>query len=222
MQQLFDVIRHNPLWNGIDHSDFERMSPCLETITKRFSKGDDILRSGDPLRHIGLILSGGVRVIKEGIDGNVLILAELGAPELFGEVFACAGVAHSPVTVQASEASEILFMNYRRIISTCSSACGFHGRMVENMLVILAKKTMLLNQKIDILSQRTTREKILAFLDAQRGAGKQVTIPFNREEMARYLNVDRSALSNELRKMQDVGLIRFHRNVFELLQTDKG
>ena len=220
MNQLFDVIRQNPLLDGIAYEDYEAMSRCIDARTRRFDKGDIILLAGDPLNQIGLILSGSVIISREDVNGNTAIQAELRAPELFAEVFACAGIDHSPVTVQASEKAEILFINYRKIINTCSSACGFHARMIENMLLLIAKKTLLLNQKIDILSKRTTRERILSFLDAHRGEANKFVIPFNREEMARYLCVDRSAMSNELGKMRDEGLIRFHKNEFELLQTD--
>ena len=217
MQQFFNVIQHNPLLRDISLRDFEQMAGCIEAISKRFDKGENILLAGDRVSHIGLILSGGVKVIREDIDGNIAILTELGASELFGEVFACAGIDHSPVTVQASEKSEILFINYRKVISTCSSACVFHAKMVENMLILLARKNLMLNQKIEILSRRTTREKLLMFLDAQRGDEKKFIVPFNREEMAHYLCVDRSAMSSELGKMRDEGLIRFHKNEFEIL-----
>jgi CRP-like cAMP-binding protein len=164
-----------------------------------------------------MVLSGSARVIKEDENGNVMILTELAASELFGEAFACAGIEQSPVTVLAAEDSEILCIDYKKITSSCSSACGFHSKLIENMLKIIAEKNLLLNQKIEILSKRTTREKLLAFFDAQRGAAKKFSIPYNREELAHYLCVDRSAMSGELCKMRDEGLLKFHKNKFEIL-----
>jgi len=219
MKNIFDAIKDNPLWGGIGHSDFESMIRCMEAKTRKYSKGEIILMSGDTVNHIGLIISGCVKVIKEDKDGNITILTELAVSDLFGEVFACAGIGHSPVTVQASEDCEILFMNYRKIITSCPSACGFHTRLVENMLKIIAQKNLALSQKIEVLSKRTTREKLLLFFDMQRGAAKKFTIPYNREEMAHYLCVDRSAMSNELCKMRDEGLIRFNKNEFELIPS---
>ena len=218
MQKIFAAIKHNTLWCDIGYSDFEKMFRCIEARTQSYHKGDIIILSGDTVSRIGMILSGSVKIIAEDREGNIAILTELGAAELFGEVFACAGVSHSPVTVQAAEESEILFINYRKILTTCSSACVFHVRLIENMLKTIAQKNLMLNQKIEILSKRTTREKLLLFFDLQRGQAKKLTIPYNREELANYLCVDRSAMSNELCKMRDAGLIRFRKNEFEILQ----
>jgi CRP-like cAMP-binding protein len=219
LNKIFEAVKHNPLWGGIGYSDFENMIRCMDAKTKNYKKGDVVLLSGDTVSQIGLILSGRVKIIREDVDGNASILTELGISELFGEVFACAGIDHSPVTIQATEKSEILFFNFRKVITTCSSACVFHSRLIENMMKLLAQKNLLLNQKIEILSKRTTKEKLLAFFDTQRGAAKKFTTPYNREEMARFLCVDRSAMSNELCKMRDEGLIRFDKNTFEILDS---
>ena len=216
MKNVFNAIKYNPLWCGIGYSDFENMIGCMEAKMWRYGKGDVVLLSGDTVNYIGLIVSGSVKIIKEDLGGDITILTELAAPELFGEVFACAGVDHSPVTVQAAEVSEILFLNYKRVIMTCSSACVFHSKLIENMLKIIAQKNLRLNRKIEILSKRKTREKLLCFFDEQRGMAKKFIVPYNREEMANFLCVDRSAMSNELCKMRDEGLIRFHKNEFEL------
>ena len=217
MKKIFEKVKSNPLFQGIAFSDFERMLSCLSARTVTFNKDDMILLSGDTVNFVGLILSGGVKIIKEDLDGNITILTELSVSEIFGEVFACAGIGHSPVSVQASEDAEILFIGYKNIITSCAASCPFHTRLIENMLKLLAHKNLMLNRKIEILSKRTTREKLLCFFDYQRGAAKKFTIPFNREELAHYLCVDRSAMSNELCKMRDDGLIRFNRNEFEII-----
>jgi len=134
MKIIFDAIKHNPLWSGIGYTEFEGMIRCMDAKTRGYDKGDIILLSGDRVDHVGLVVSGSVKIIKDDADGNSTILTELAAPEMFGEVFACTGIDHSPVTVQASERCEILFINYRKVITSCSSACGFHSRLIENML----------------------------------------------------------------------------------------
>ena len=217
MKKAFNSAKSNPLFNGIAFSDFERMLECLSARTAMFKKGDVILLSGDAVSFVGLIMSGGVKIVKEDADGRVAILAELSVSDIFGEALACAGVSHSPVTVEATGDAEILFIDYRRIISSCSSACPFHARLIENMLGLLAKKNLMLTQKIEILSKRTTREKLMCYFDAQRGPAKAFAIPFNREELAHFLCVDRSAMSGELCRMRDEGLIRFRKNVFEVM-----
>ena len=217
IKNIFDRIKNNPLFHGIEYNDFERMFCCIEAKTQKYKKDDIVLLSGGTISFVGVILSGGVIIIKEDIDGNIMLLTELTTSDIFGEVFACAGIDRSPVTVQVSEDSEILFINYKKIIAVCSSACGFHSKLIENMLSLIARKNLMLNQKIEILSKRTTRDKLLAFFDMHRNAAKTFTIPYNREEMAQYLCVDRSAMSSELCKMRDEGLLRFHKNLFEFL-----
>ena len=151
------------------------------------------------------------------MNDNITILAKLTVSEIFGEVFACAEIFHSPVTIQAIEQTEVLFIDYSRIFTSCTNACHFHAQLIKNMLKLMAQKNLMLNQKIEILSKRTTRDKLLCFFDFQRGAANEFSIPFNREEMANYLCVDRSAMSNELCKMRDDGLIKFNRNTFEII-----
>lgn len=216
MKDFFEVAKHNPLFQGIAYSDFEKMLTCLGARTIRYHKDEVILLSGDTISFVGLILQGSVRLIKEDVEGRIAILSEQSVSEVFGEVFACAGISQSPVTILAAEEAEVLFIDYKRIITTCTAACPFHTMLIENMLKLVAVNNLMLSQKIDILSKRTTREKLLQYFEMQRGVAKKFTIPFNREELAHYLCVDRSAMSNELCKMRNEGLIDFHRNEFEL------
>jgi CRP-like cAMP-binding protein len=217
LRVVFETVKSNSLFRGIAFSDFERIVPCLSAKTVVYKKDDVILLSGDAANFVGLILSGSVQIIKEDRSGRSAILTKLGVPELFGEVFACAEITQSPVTVLAAEDAEILLIDYRKIITSCIAACPFHARLIENMLKLIARKNLLLNQKIEVLSKRTTREKLLAFFEIQRGMAKRFTIPYNREELAHYLCVDRSAMSNELCKMRDEGLIRFQKSTFEII-----
>ena len=219
MRKVFEIVKTNLLFQGIVFNDFIKMLSCLSATTVRYEKGDIILLTGDAVKFVGLILSGSVQIIKEDADGRTAILTELAVSDIFGEVFACAGISHSPVTIQASEDTEILFIDYKKIITSCSSACPYHTQLIENMLKLIAVKNLALNQKIEILSKRTTREKLLCYFDLQRGAATKFSIPFNREELAQYLCVDRSAMSNELCKMRDEGLLRFNKNTFELLMV---
>ncbi len=218
MRRIFEKVNGNPLFQGIDFNDFERMLTCISATTARYKKRDVVLLSGDAVDFVGLVLSGNVQIIKEDVDGRITILTELGVSELFGEVFACAGITRSPVTVLAVEDTEVLLVNYKRIITSCASACPFHIKLVENMLKLIARKNLTLNQKIEILSKKTTREKLFSFFEAQRGESNKFTIPYNREELAHYLCVDRSAMSGELCKMRGEGLIRFRKNSFEILR----
>ena len=218
MNKIFETLKTNPLFQQIAFSDFEKMLACLSAKTVCYKKDDVILLSGDSVHFVGLILQGSIKIIKEDIDGRFTILDKFNVSEVFGETFACAGISQSPVTIQAVEDSEILFIDYKRIITSCTGACPFHAMLIENMLKLVALKNLMLNQKIEILSKRTTREKLMHYFDTQRGAAKRFTIPFNREELAHYICVDRSAMSNELCKMRDEGLIKFNKNNFEIMR----
>lgn len=215
MKNTFETVKHSPLFFGIGAEDFEKLSACVEARRQSYQRGAVIRLVGDPASAVGLVLAGNVQVVRENADGKQVLLTELSAPELFGEVFACAGIEGMPVTVLAATDCEILFLNYRKITATCSSACAFHTKLIENMLRLLAQRTLMLNKKIELLSKRTTRERLLLFFAAQ-GASK-FTIPYNREQLATYLCVERSALSAELGRMRDEGLIDFHKNRFALL-----
>ena len=218
MKKEFDAVKDNRLFSNIGYSDFEKMFKCIGADTVSYKKDDMILLSGDPVSRVGLILSGSVKIIKEDANGRSTIVSESVTGEAFGEVFASADIDHSPVSVRAAEDTDILFMDHRKIVTVCPSACEFHGRLIKNLLKLVAEKNLMLLKKIDILSKRTTREKLLAFFDAHRGASKRFTINYDRDELARYICVDRSAMSSELSKMRAEGLIKFSKNTFEILR----
>jgi len=213
-----ELAKKNILFQGIHFDDLQKILNCLSAKTVSYKKNEIILLAGDVVNIVGWVMSGCVRVIREDIKGEAGILAELPAPNLFCEVFACAELEHSPISIVASEDCEVLLMDYKRIPQPCNTACHYHNQLIINLLRAVARKSMLLNQKVEVLSKRTIREKILSFLDTHRNSSRTVTIPYNREEVARYLCIDRSALSRELCKMRDEGLIKFNRNIFEILQ----
>ncbi len=220
MQKYLNVLKSVSLFNRINDNELEPILKCLSAEIKKHKKDSIIFIAGDKISSVGIVLSGQVQVIKEDIMGNRTILTELSSGEIFGEIFACAGIEKSPVTVIAMADCDVMFIDYKKIVTTCSSACAFHTILIENMLKLIASKSIVLNQKIDILSKRSTREKIMSFLLTQMEKSKDnsFTIPFSREELADYLCVDRSALSRELCKMRDEGLLKFNKNEFKLSQ----
>jgi CRP-like cAMP-binding protein len=217
MKNIFELLKDNPLFYGIDIGDFEKLVQCMEAKQQHFGKGEVVFLSGTPITSVGIVLCGSVQIIRESGDGKQVIMTELSVSELFGEVFACAGISHSPVTVLAAEDCDILFLNYRKIITTCPSSCVFHTKLIENMLRLMAQKNLMLNGKIEILSKRGIRERLLLFFDTQRGTAQKFSIPYNRDQLAAFLCVERSAMSAELSKMRREGLIRFHKSEFEIL-----
>jgi CRP-like cAMP-binding protein len=215
----YHIIAMNPLFDQIQERDLLGMLHCLCARVQDFKKDSYIIMAGDEVRFIGVVLKGKVAVERESEDGVRNLVAVLTPGECFGESFACSNHPEAFVSVAAMEDCEVLFLDCKKIVTTCSSACTFHTRLIENILSMLTEKILGLNQKLEIVSKRKIREKLMTFLKTQkRNAGSNVfSIPYNREQLADFLFVDRSALSNELCKMRDEGLIRFQKNRFEIL-----
>ena len=215
----YHVIASNPLFDQIQEEDLLGMLNCLCARVHLYQKDNHIILAGDPVRAIGVVLKGKVSVVRESEEGLRNLVAVLTPGECFGESFACSNHPEAFVSVVAMEDCEVLFLDCKKIVTTCSSACNFHTRLIENMLSMLTDKILGLNQKLEIVSKRKIREKLLTFFETQKkNAGTNVfSIPYNREQLADFLFVDRSALSNELCKMRDEGLIRFQKNKFEIL-----
>ncbi|WP_350344257.1 Crp/Fnr family transcriptional regulator [Proteinivorax tanatarense] len=219
MEKYIKLLEKNDLFKGFNSKDLEDILGYLSAKVVIYKKNDVILLQGDPVSFVGIVISGAIQVIKEDIGGNISILAHFGSNDIFAETFACAYIKESPVTVEAKEDCEIMFINFKKLIKDCHKSCTFHSRLVENMLSLIARKNILLNQKNEILSKRTTREKLLTYFSGQikKSHSRRFSIPYSREGLANYLCVDRSALSRELSKMRDEGLIKFKKNEFEVL-----
>ena len=192
---------------------------CLNAQEKHLTKGDLLFPRGNILTHPGIVLSGNIHIVQEDYWGNHTILTSIQSGGLFGESFACAKKAPLCISASAVSDSTILFIDYARILTTCSSACEFHTTLIQNLVQILANKNIHLTQKMEHITKKTTRGKVLSYLSECVAAyGKNVfEIPFNRQELADFLSVERSALSNTLCKMRDSGEIKFHKNKFTLL-----
>ncbi len=219
MIEYLDILKSVALFEQINDNDLEALVSCLGAKVSHYGKNRTIFMYGENNSNFGIILSGNVQIIKEDYYGNRSILAGLSKGMLFGEVFAFAGIKKLPVSVITTTESNILLIDYRKLISPCSQACSFHSILIYNMLHIVASKNILLSQKIEVLSKRTTREKLLAYLqsEAQKSGNNRFTILFNRQELADYLSVDRSAMSAELSKLKKEGYLKFNKNNFELL-----
>lgn len=221
MEKRIAVLRLNELFYSIDATDIPGMLQCLAVEFAEYQKEETVFLAGQPATRIGIVCSGEVQVMRDDIFGNRNIMTKLGASEMFGEAFACARVDTLPVSVVATQPSTIALLDYRRIITMCANTCPFHSKLIENMLSILAQKNVGLRQRIEVLSARSTRSKLMLFLSmqAERSQSTEFDIPFNRQELADFLSVDRSAMSSELGRMQEDGQIRFHKNHFALLDV---
>jgi CRP-like cAMP-binding protein len=213
------LLQSCALFNGIESDQLFKLLECLGATQHARAKGDFILRAGDPPSWVGVVLEGSAHIIQEDFWGNRSIVARALPGDLFAESFCCAATDQLPVSVVALEPTKILTLDFNRIVSLCSSACGFHNALIKNMLKVIASKSVELTRKLEDVSQRTTKEKLLSYLSRQALAkdARRFDIPFNRQELADYLSVDRSALSGELSKMQSEGILSYQKNHFELL-----
>ena len=218
MEDFLNTVR-SPLFEGITPEDRRAMFHCIGYHKGTFQKGEIIAVEEERIRYVGLLLSGVVDMVKEDIWGNKTMLVRTRKGELFGESFACGSANQSLVTFVVAEDAEILFIPFHRVMHSCSMACPFHYQLIENMLGIIAHKNQELMRKVEVVTKRTIRERLLSYLSiqAQLQGSSYIEVPLGRVELAEYLCVDRSALTRELGKMKDEGLLDYHKNCFRLL-----
>lgn len=219
MKKYFETLKEVELFKDLSDIDIENILSGLTPQLKEYKKGDIIFNSGDIVQEVGIVLYGKVYILKEDYLGNRNILAEINKGGIFAEAFSCAKIKKIPVSVMASMETKILFIDYIKILKTNTYGCMLHTKIIENMMFILAKKNIMMNQKIEHISKRTTKEKLLSYLysQAQIFGGKSFEISLNRQELADFLCVERSAMSNELSKLREDGIIKFNKNTFEIL-----
>lgn len=212
------ILKNSPLFSGIEITEIQTMLGCLHAIEKKFVKNELILRQGEPVSAMGLVLSGRIHIVKEDFWGNRTILSDITPSQMFAESFACAHVQSITVSALAVEPTTVLFLDIKQLLNTCTSACVFHTRMIRNLLSVLANKNVMLTGKIEHITKRTTREKLLSYLSAEsiKAGSPTFQIPFNRQQLAEYLAVDRSAMSLELSKLQQESYLTYHKNSFHL------
>lgn len=221
MANQFAVLARCPLFDGVSEGEIEAMLDCMGARRVSVPRGGLILRAEDPAEEMGILLSGAARVQRDDFYGNRAIQAALEPGDMFGEAFACAEVRRLPVSVEAVRDCEALMLRVGKVIGPCPSACAFHHRVVLNLLREMAGKNLRLNRKLEITSRRTTREKLLAYLtgEAEQTGDTTFTIPFDRQGLADYLGVDRSALSSEIGKLRREGVLASEKSRFTLFKT---
>ena len=221
MKKYLEVLRRCPLFFGIEDENLIKMLGCLGARVVAFDKKYTIFSEGSPARSIGIMLSGTAQIAQVDYYGNRSILSEVGASEVFAEAFACAEVESLPVTVIANEPCEVMLIDSAHILHTCENNCGFHRQLIFNLMRDLASKTIMFHQRIEVTSKRTTREKLMAylFLQAKRADSNSFDIPFDRQELADYREVERSGLSAEISKLRAEGVLECKKNHFRLLDN---
>ena len=219
MAHFMDTVQ-SPLFEGISAEERVTMLTCFGYYLGSFQKGEPVAMEGSYIRHFGVVLSGSVDMVKEDIWGNRTLLIRSKKDDVFGETFACGEDKLSNVLFLASEDASVLFLSFDRVMHNCTNACNCHRKISDNMVRVIAAKNRELMRKIEVVSKRTIREKLLAYLSlqAQTQDTPYFDIPLGRVELAEYLCVDRSALTRELAKMKEEGVLDYDRNSFRLLQ----
>ena len=218
MQKYIPILKRTKMFTGVGDSEIESMLSCLGARLKTYKKGEYVFRQGEHITDITVLAEGSLHIQKDDYWGNRSILGEISAGEMFGEAYAYDSGAMLNDVV-AVEDSVVIFFDVKRILTTCNNSCRFHSIVVQNLFFAISEKNRKLVQKLGHMSKRTTREKLISYLSeqAKKQSSASFTIPFNRQQLADFLSVDRSAMSNELCKMRDEGLLEFDKNKFKFL-----
>ena len=220
---LATLAKRSPLFDGIGTDNLFALFSCLDARRVRLAKGEPLMRTGEKADRFGVVLSGSLAVSTYDTNGKRTLIKLIRAPEAVAAAQALSGADAMSVDVEANEDSEVLLLKADRIVMPCENACVFHTRLVRNIMRSLAVKTLALNRKIDILSRRATADRLMAYLHAisnDKGSC-EFDIPLDRQGLADYLCVERSALSSEISRLSREGVISAHKCHF-ILHNLKG
>ena len=223
MEEYFDILSQCPLFAGISRQELGQMLSCLGGKITGIAKGNPVFLEGAPAEFVGVVLDGKVQILRTDYYGNRSVLTVVSPGGLFGEAFACAGVETLPVSAIALQTCTVLLLDCKRVLTGCSNACPFHSRLVRNLLQGIAQKNLILTRKIQCMSQKTTQEKLMEFLleQAKQQGSAEFVIPYDRQALADYLGVERSAMSAELSKLKKAGRIDCSGSRFRVLTPGK-
>ena len=206
------------LFRGIDTAQLQPLLQCLGAMRKRYARGETILAAGAPTEQLGMVLSGMAMIGHDDIWGNHSLLGHVTPGEVFAEPYACIPGEPLRISVTAAEDTEVLFLNVGKVLTTCTNACPFHALLISNLLAVCAEKNLLISQRILHTAPKGIRARLLSYFSAcvQRTGRYSFDIPYNRQQLADYLSVDRSAMCSELSRMQREGLLSYHKNHFSV------
>lgn len=217
------VLQNCVLFRGIPENELMRMLGCIAPRTANYPKGTLILEAGGAMRELGVVLSGTVDIVKETPLGERVVLNKISRGGIFGEVIALSDTQNAPATIFAAESCSVLYIVPKRILQPCRNGCEWHSRLSENLIHIVAQKALYLNRKIDFLVIKSMRGKLCTYLYEyyKNTGGTTFTLPFNRNELADFLNVSRPSMSRELGRLRDEGILSFSGSSFRIVNLSK-
>ncbi len=219
MKKYIPILKNTQLFSGTSDEDIEAMLGCLQAKLGAYKKGEYVLREGERIERLMMLVKGELHIQRDDYWGNRSIISMVGVGEMFGEAYAAPESGPLMNDVLAVEDSAVIFLDIGKLLTVCPNGCKFHAMAVKNLFFAISEKNRKLVRKLGYMSQRTTREKLIAYLseEAKRHNSGSFSIPFNRQQLADFLSVDRSAMSNELCRLRNEGLIEFEKNRFRLL-----
>lgn len=218
MKKYLSVLRKCVLFHGLSDDEILSSMHCIGAETETRERNEYILRAGDKTDVIGLLAAGNALIIQEDLWGNRNVITKLTPGDFFAESFAVIPDAILSVSVVATETCRIIKIDITRLLLVCPSACDHHNRLIRNLVTAFARKALVFNDKITHMSKRKTRDKLLSYLSAEsfRQNSLSFDIPFDRQQLADFLCVERAAMSVELSKLQKEGILKTDRSHFEL------
>ena len=218
MEKYYNQIKNSPVFYGMNDDELKGLLECFNARIKNFEEGEMIIRQGDRITNIYLILEGAVNIEKDSYWGRRIIITQLSVNDNIALAFVASKNTESNIDAVAADDTKVLVLNYEKCTSMCQNACTRHKVLINNLFDILSKENIELIQKIENVSQKSIRDKLLTYLsnEARKRKSNSFEIPFNRQDLADYLNIDRSEMSFELSKLQKEGLIKYNKNLFQL------
>lgn len=217
MKKYADVLKGSKLFANVSEDEILAMLACLDAKERHYKEGEYVFRQGETVDSVSVLAEGALLVQADDYWGNRSIITFVSPGELFGQAYLAGEAIMNDVA--AAKDSTVVFFDAKRVLTTCSSACPFHNQVIRNLFFALSETNLRLVTKLGHIQKRTTREKLMSYLSlmAKKAGSNSFTIPFNRQELADFLSVDRSAMSAELCRMRDEGLLRFNKSSFTLM-----
>ena len=217
MKKYADVLKGSKLFANVSEDEILAMLACLDAKERHYKEGEYVFRQGETVDSVSVLAEGALLVQADDYWGNRSIITSVSPGELFGQAYLAGEAIMNDVA--AAKDSTVVFFDAKRVLTTCSSTCPFHNQVIRNLFFALSETNLRLVTKLGHIQKRTTREKLMSYLSlmAKKAGSNSFTIPFNRQELADFLSVDRSAMSAELCRMRDEGLLRFNKSSFTLM-----
>lgn len=195
------------LFKGLSEVEFQKIGKCFNVKNISYKKEQNILSNTKNVGTVGIVVSGEAQLVHYDYNGNRTILAEYTEGDVFGDIFS--NIGNGEISVQAKRDSQIMFLDYEHIINRCKKNCTYHNTIIQNMLSILSKRIYEQNERIEVLTKRTIRDKLLKYFNSKTKvtASKVIYLPFTYTDLADYLGIDRSAMMRELKNLKDEGFI---------------